>query len=58
MRNILEIMKDRRSTRTFNDVPLSKEILEEIVEAGRWAPTGGNCQTVHFTVITKKKVLE
>ncbi len=58
MRDILEIIKDRRSTRKFNDVPLSKEILEEIVEAGRWAPTGGNCQSVHFTVITKQEVLE
>ncbi len=58
MCDILEIMKDRRSTRKFNDKPLSKEILEQIVEAGRWAPTGGNCQTVHFSVITKQEVQE
>lgn len=58
MRAVLEIIKDRRSVRKFNDEPLLESEIETIVEAGRWAPTGGGCQTVHFTVVTNAEVLE
>lgn len=57
MTNIEEIIKNRRSVRKFNDKPITDDELSTIVEAGRWAPTGGNCQTVHFLVITNKDVL-
>ena len=57
MTNIEEIIKNRRSVRKFNDKPITDDELSAIVEAGRWAPTGGNCQTVHFLVITNKDVL-
>ncbi len=58
MMQLLELMQNRRSTRSFTDQPLSAEELHTIVEAGRWAPTAGNCQSVHFTVITTPAVLE
>lgn len=57
MTNIEDIIKNRRSARKFNDKPITDDELSAIVEAGRWAPTGGNCQTVHFLVITNKDVL-
>ncbi|MCD8045800.1 MAG: nitroreductase family protein [Clostridiales bacterium] len=57
MTNIEEIIMNRRSVRKFNDKPITDTELSAIVEAGRWAPTGGNCQTVHFFVITNKDVL-
>ncbi len=56
--NTLEAIKSRRSTRKFKKDPLPREIVEEIVEAGRYAPSGGNSQTTHFLVIQKKEVLE
>ncbi len=58
MNEIMNIIKNRRSIRKYNNEPIAKEQLQEIVEAGRWAPTGGNCQSVHFTVITNEQVLE
>lgn len=58
MTNVEEIIRNRRSVRKFNDTPLTAEALSAIVEAGRWAPTGGNCQTTHFLVITNGEVLE
>lgn len=58
MTNIEEIIINRRSVRKFNEKPITDDELSAIVEAGRWAPTGGNCQTVHFLVITNKDVLE
>lgn len=57
MTNIEETIKNRRSVRKFNDKPITDDEISAIVEAGRWAPTGGNCQTVHFLVITNKDVL-
>ena len=52
-----ELIKTRRSTRKFQERAVDKELLETIVEAGRYAPSGGNSQTTHFFVITDKSVL-
>lgn len=49
--DILNVMKERRSIRKFNTLPVEREEIEKIVEAGRWAPSGGNSQSVHFTVL-------
>ncbi len=38
----------RRSTRRFLYKPIEKQIIDKIVEAGRYAPSGGNNQTNHF----------
>ncbi len=48
----------RRSTRRFLNKAIEKQIIDKIVEAGRYAPSGGNNQTNHFFVITDQKVLE
>ena len=48
----------RRSTRRYKEKEVERDILERIVEAGRYAPSGGNNQTTHFFVITDKAVLE
>lgn len=54
----LTLMKSRRSTRKFQAKELEKEKLEMILDAGRHAPSGGNCQTTHFLVIQNKEVLD
>ncbi|WP_455542777.1 nitroreductase family protein [Intestinibacter sp.] len=56
MNEILNIMKKRRSIRKFNEDKVSNEDLNLIIEAGRWAPTAGNFQTVHFAVLKNKEV--
>lgn len=53
-----EIIKTRRSTRRFSDVSLTTEQLEQIIEAGRYAPTGSNSQSTHFIVIRDRKILK
>ncbi|MFZ2604012.1 MAG: nitroreductase family protein, partial [Candidatus Omnitrophota bacterium] len=35
----IEIIKARRSIREYKDKPILKEVLENIVDAGRFAPT-------------------
>ncbi len=53
-----EVIKSRRSTRKYQARPVEREKLSCILDAGRYAPSGGNNQTTHFLVIQKKEVLE
>ena len=48
----------RRSTRRYKEKEIDKSLLNRIIEAGRYAPSGGNNQTNHFFVITDKTVLK
>lgn len=56
--NVLECIKTRRSCRSFSKAVVEDKILEQVIEAGRFAPSGGNSQTVHFMVITNEQVLD
>ena len=53
----LTLIKTRHSTRKFLQKSVGKEKLEQVIEAGRFAPSGGNNQTTHFIVIQDKEVL-
>ena len=39
---ILNNIKTRRAVREMTDEGVEREQIETILEAGRWAPTGGN----------------
>ena len=41
----------RRSYKAFESNPISEDILETIIEAGKYAPTARNKQAWHFTVV-------
>lgn len=49
---LMELIKTRRSIRQFTDQPVPRALLEQIVEAGVWAPTGSNRQEVRFQIVT------
>ncbi len=53
----LELIRTRRSTRKFKLTPVGVWNLEQIIDAGRHAPSGGNNQSCHFLVIMNGKVL-
>lgn len=42
----------RRSVRTFNSQPIPKEILDNLIEVAKHAPSGSNWQNQRFLVIT------
>ncbi|MBM4339743.1 MAG: 4Fe-4S dicluster domain-containing protein [Deltaproteobacteria bacterium] len=46
------LIRERRSIRNFTAEPVTKEILEKILDAGRYAPTGSNSQNVHYLMLT------
>ncbi|MBP7087809.1 MAG: nitroreductase family protein [Candidatus Omnitrophica bacterium] len=52
---ILKLIKNRRSIRKFTRKAISKNIIENILEAGRWAPSGLNNQPWRFMVLEKEK---
>lgn len=56
--NAWELIQSRRSTRKYESKAVEREKLEQVIEAGRYAPSGGNCQTTHFIVIQKREVLD
>ena len=56
-----ELIKTRRSVRSFKDQEVPKEKLERILEAAIWAPSGMNQQNWRFFVVTgeeKERLLE
>ena len=53
-----EAILTRRSTRKYAAEVPEKELIEKVIEAGRYAPSGGNSQTTHFLVITDPEVLK
>lgn len=55
--NTIDTIITRRSTRKFKKEKLSKDIINKVVEAGRFAPSGGNSQSTHFIVVTSEEVL-
>ena len=54
----LDAIITRRSTRSYKPDAVEREKLEKIIEAGRFAPSGGNNQTNHFIVVQNKNVLQ
>lgn len=54
----IEAIKTRRSVREFTNENISDEIIGDILEAGRWAPSGLNNQAWRFIVVQKRDTKE
>ena len=52
---LLAAMRSRRTIRQFTDEPVEKDKIRKILEAGRYSPTGGNSQTVSFTILGSRQ---
>ncbi len=48
----------RRSVRNFKDKPVPEPLIRRVLEAGRFAPSAGNCQPWKFVVVTDKALIE
>src|SRR5512146_869307 len=49
--DVLEAIRTRRSVRKWLNQPVSDELVEKILDAGRWAPSAGNFQPWAFIAI-------
>ena len=55
---LYELLLTRRSIRQFKPQPISKEILEKLVNAARLAPSAANLQPLEFVVVDEEEVRE
>ncbi len=54
---VLQNILHRRSVRNYKAEQISEEELSAIIEAGRYAPSGGNNQTAHFVAVQAPQIL-
>ncbi len=57
MEQTMQTILSRRSIRKYKPIQVGEEELGAILEAGLYAPSGGNCQYTRFTVIQNLEVL-
>lgn len=56
--DILDIMKERRSIRKYQDKQISREDLEKIIEAGLYAPNAGGGQRAKIVAVHNKELVK
>ena len=58
---VTDAIRNRKSTRAFLDKPVPDDVVTDILECARWAPSGVNSQPWHVAVLTgetKQQVAE
>jgi nitroreductase len=58
MKTVMEAIKARRSIRSYQDKPLPKKVVNDILEAAKYAPTARNMQELEYKVITGKVLMD
>ena len=54
----LEVINKRQSVRSYLNKEISEELLQQVLEAGRLAPSAKNSQPYKFIVVKDKKLKE
>jgi len=55
---IIDIIKGRRSIRAFTADPVPRSVIEMVLVAAQWAPSGGNKQNWRFIVAETPEIKE
>jgi NAD-dependent dihydropyrimidine dehydrogenase PreA subunit len=55
--HVLELVRSRRSKRLFKQRPVERDVIEKVLEAARFAPSGHNEQSTEFMVIHDEEIL-
>ncbi len=53
---VLEAIKSRRSIRKYRTTPVEDSIVEQVLEAARWAPSWANTQCWRFIVVRDEEL--
>lgn len=56
--NTIDTIYDRRSIRTYLDKSVNPDLIQEILKAGMFAPSGYNRQPWHFVVFDDKSKIQ
>jgi nitroreductase len=54
--DVYTVLSSRRSVRRFQQKPVSLDVLQKCVDAGRLAPSAANLQPVQFILVTEKNL--
>ncbi len=57
MSQILEVLVQRKSVRTFKDKPVGEEMVQLLLRAGECAPSWGDGRPWHFVVLEDRKII-
>lgn len=55
-KDVIEAIKERRAVRSYRPEPVPEATIGRLIEAGRCAPSAGNLQPWHFTVVLNEEV--
>lgn len=55
---VLELIRGRRSKRSFKDKPVERGVIEKVLEVARFGPSGHNEQSTEFVVIQDKDIIQ
>jgi len=58
MNEVIKTIFERRAIRKYKDQPVSKDIIEKLLEAGRMAPSAMNKQPWKFYIVTSKEAIK
>lgn len=58
MNETIKTLLGRRSVRSFEDKAVPNELVELIIECGKYAANGGGGQPWHFTVVTNRRWMD
>ena len=58
MKEIQDIIINRRSIRKYKPEPVSKEEIEKLLQAAMYAPSANNLQPWHFIVVSERVILD
>lgn len=54
--DIFKLIKKRRTIRKYKKTPIPKKIINQVIEAGSWAPSPHNSQPWQFIIIRNKSL--
>ncbi len=54
---IFEVLSTLRAMRRLKPDPVADDLLERLVQAATWAPSGSNLQSYEFVVVTDREVM-
>ena len=56
MNDFIQTITQRVSVKSYQDTPVEKHLIDQILEAGKFAPTGRNLQAPIILAVTNKQV--
>lgn len=54
----VQFLRQRRSVRLYDERPVEREKIERLIDVARYAPTGGNSQSVQWLVIDDRGAIK